>query len=243
MAELKAIIYSMSALMGADYEDEDVLTNTFELKKNDLSELRTLLGPRKWRSKVLRDLRHAVEVQLRKDKNTTSFPNVRNLARRVIQEAIHQEPSDDLVEDVLSSFNKLTTFELSDNVRNVIHTFWDAGIIQAIAANTIVPARYYSEKFTDLGYNYYFEAILSSADMGIRKPSPEFFEIVLDSLVVKPEEVIYIADNILTDIPGAIACGIKTILVNRYTVPPIVPKEVEIVYSLQEILEKIAIPT
>ena len=49
----------------------------------------------------------------------------------------------------------------------------------------------------------YFEFIISSADLGIRKPDSRKFEIALETLRLEPHDVWYIGDNWDADIIGA----------------------------------------
>jgi len=52
-----------------------------------------------------------------------------------------------------------------------------------------------------------------SRSMIIGKPSPDFFQIALDDMRLKPSEVIMIGDDIDSDIGGAQSAGIKGALV------------------------------
>ena len=51
--------------------------------------------------------------------------------------------------------------------------------------------------------------------MGARKPDAEAFQMVLDYLQIKPEEVLFLVDK-LENILGAQALGIHTIHVKTY---------------------------
>jgi HAD superfamily hydrolase (TIGR01549 family) len=53
------------------------------------------------------------------------------------------------------------------------------------------------------GLNNYFEFILSSADLGVRKPDPRIFQSALETLDLEPQEVWYIGDRWDADIIGA----------------------------------------
>ncbi len=61
----------------------------------------------------------------------------------------------------------------------------------------------------------FFEEIAVSTEVGISKPNPRIFEIVLDKLNVKPEEAIMIGNTISTDIFGGNAMGMTTVLFQR----------------------------
>lgn len=58
----------------------------------------------------------------------------------------------------------------------------------------------------------YFQKIFSSYELGTRKPESKIFEIVIEYLNLKPEQTLFLDDNI-DNINGAKSMGIATILV------------------------------
>jgi FMN phosphatase YigB (HAD superfamily) len=65
------------------------------------------------------------------------------------------------------------------------------------------------------GLREYFDAIVVSDQLGIRKPRPEIFEAVLEALDVAPEETLHVGDNLAADVAGAARVGIRTAWVTR----------------------------
>ena len=61
----------------------------------------------------------------------------------------------------------------------------------------------------------HFEKVFSSHELATRKPENKIYEIVLEYLKLKPEQTIFLDDNI-DNINGAKNLGIKTILVESY---------------------------
>jgi HAD superfamily hydrolase (TIGR01509 family) len=59
-----------------------------------------------------------------------------------------------------------------------------------------------------------FSLILSSAQYAVKKPDPRFFQLAAVKLHVKPENVLFIGDNIYTDIKGAAAANMNPIYFN-----------------------------
>jgi HAD superfamily hydrolase (TIGR01509 family) len=57
----------------------------------------------------------------------------------------------------------------------------------------------------------YFDPIIISAAIGIRKPDPILFEMVLDQWQVNPESIVMIGDRLEADILGAQNTGIHQI--------------------------------
>jgi HAD superfamily hydrolase (TIGR01549 family) len=70
------------------------------------------------------------------------------------------------------------------------------------------------------GYDRYFDYILCSRDVGVRKPNPEAFKIILDKLGVKPEETVHVGDSVEADMYGARDSGITGIWIKTLSQPP-----------------------
>lgn len=66
-----------------------------------------------------------------------------------------------------------------------------------------------------LGIFEYFDFIVVSAIVGVTKPDPKIFQIVIDEAGVPPHQLIYIGDNVVDDIQGANNMGIEALLINR----------------------------
>jgi HAD superfamily hydrolase (TIGR01549 family) len=64
-----------------------------------------------------------------------------------------------------------------------------------------------------LGISRFFNAILTSDEVGWRKPHKKIFQDILKMLSVAPEEVVFIGDSPSEDIKGAQEVGMKTIFV------------------------------
>ena len=59
------------------------------------------------------------------------------------------------------------------------------------------------------------DAVVISADHGLRKPRREIFESTLAALGVAPEEAVHVGDNLKADVSGAAALGIRTVWITR----------------------------
>lgn len=57
--------------------------------------------------------------------------------------------------------------------------------------------------------------VASSARWNIEKPSPRFFEKLLDETALRPEEIAYVGDRLDNDILPAVACGIFGVFIER----------------------------
>lgn len=56
-----------------------------------------------------------------------------------------------------------------------------------------------------------FDALVVSSEVGAKKPDAEIFYVALKSFAVKPEEAVFVSDEVCDDLVGAKGCGMKTI--------------------------------
>ena len=61
----------------------------------------------------------------------------------------------------------------------------------------------------DFGLLHYFRKIVESAVVGVRKPDPKIFQLGVDALGMKPEEVLVVGDSYKKDIVPAETIGCK----------------------------------
>jgi putative hydrolase of the HAD superfamily len=64
------------------------------------------------------------------------------------------------------------------------------------------------------------DAVVISADHGLRKPRREIFESTLAALGVTPSEAVHVGDNLKADVAGAAALGIRTVWITRCITDP-----------------------
>ncbi|MEM3578397.1 MAG: HAD-IA family hydrolase [Candidatus Bathyarchaeia archaeon] len=61
------------------------------------------------------------------------------------------------------------------------------------------------------GVAKYFDVMIFSEEVGVRKPDPRIFHLVSEKLKVKPCEVVHLGDNLSSDVWGAKNAGFKAI--------------------------------
>jgi len=66
-----------------------------------------------------------------------------------------------------------------------------------------------------LGLESYFEVIVLSRDIGIRKPSPEIFKFTLQKLRLSSSQAVHVGDSMEKDVLGAKRAGMKAVWINR----------------------------
>lgn len=65
------------------------------------------------------------------------------------------------------------------------------------------------------GLHDYFDEILISGDVGVYKPDPKIFHMLLNRIGVVPEKALYVGDSIKYDVAGANFAGMKSVLFSK----------------------------
>jgi FMN phosphatase YigB (HAD superfamily) len=77
-----------------------------------------------------------------------------------------------------------------------------------------------------------FQDIFVSEELGVAKPSVEFYKRALEKIPFKADEVLYIGDSIKLDMEPALSLGIETLIIDRDNFYPNLEKRIS---SLNEI--------
>lgn len=80
----------------------------------------------------------------------------------------------------------------------------------------------------------YMESIVTSAQVGYRKPHPRMFEAVLAELGLPPEACLMVGDSVSADIRGAAGMGLAGVFIHRHEHKP-PPTGVTVIRSLNEL--------
>lgn len=90
---------------------------------------------------------------------------------------------------------------------------WKGKYKLAIISNAFSP--WFYEAFERLGLKRYFEIVIVSSEVGIRKPNKRIFSIALRRLRLRGEEAVYVGNDPHFDIRGAKQSKIKTVILVR----------------------------
>jgi FMN phosphatase YigB (HAD superfamily) len=83
-----------------------------------------------------------------------------------------------------------------------------------------------------------FDCILDSADEGVEKPDPRFFEIALTRSGARRETTIHVGDLYYVDVMGARSAGLRGVLLDEANLRP--DADCPRVRSLDELVAQIA---
>ncbi len=92
-----------------------------------------------------------------------------------------------------------------------------------------------------VGILNYFHPVIVSGDYGYRKPDPRLFQKALAALELRPEQALYLGNDLYHDILGAQQAGMKAILVsyNRETTASETITPDYIIYTFPELLQAV----
>jgi putative hydrolase of the HAD superfamily len=66
-----------------------------------------------------------------------------------------------------------------------------------------------------IGLSHHFKVSVAAHQLGVRKPDAAIFLAACDRLRVKPEDAVYVGDDVLLDVQGAQRAGLRAVWMNR----------------------------
>lgn len=110
-------------------------------------------------------------------------------------------------------------WSLMDGVRpfaevpEVLSLLRQHGIQIGLVTNASIPMRFRDQELRACGLLEYFGACrFAAVDVGYLKPHPKIFETALECVGARPEEAVFVGDNIEADIMGAQGVGMRAVL-------------------------------
>jgi len=103
----------------------------------------------------------------------------------------------------------LSTVELCKGAEQLLSQFASQYRVGLISNFTYAPVIYKCLQKT--GIHSYFNTVVISEEVELRKPSPKIFYDTLNCLGVQAHEAVFIGDSPLEDIKGAKAAGLRTV--------------------------------
>ena len=120
--------------------------------------------------------------------------------------------------DLGDTLIKEGSFEALPNAHEVLEVLTDRYRL-AIICNTSASGERVRGILRYAGIARYFDLVVVSSEVGLRKPDERIFRIALESLALQPDEVVMVGNRISADILGGNRVGMKTVLIkwnNRY---------------------------
>jgi putative hydrolase of the HAD superfamily len=92
-------------------------------------------------------------------------------------------------------------------------------------------------KIEGAGMRSFFKEIITSQQVGTKKPSPLFFEYALKRAGIQAEEALMIGDHVEADVRGALKAGIPAIHYNPFSIETDLPHEIQHLNELRGLLK------
>lgn len=165
-----------------------------------------------------------MEDDLDRERNwTTSEERERTRWRNVVSAALPGS-SDELFEELFHHFARPTAWRVPDEAAETIAALHASGYVVGMGSNydsrlrTVVDG---SPELLPLR-----NRLVISSLVGIRKPGRAFFEAVVSTAGCRADEVLFVGDDTENDYHGAIAAGLRAVLLDEKDKHPEVPTRV-----------------
>jgi putative hydrolase of the HAD superfamily len=93
----------------------------------------------------------------------------------------------------------------------------------AVVTNTHDP-RLVPDHLVAMGIDAHFEAVITSVEVGWRKPHPQIYRVALDALGVAPEDALFVGDTKGPDYDGPRAVGMRALLIDPTDQHQLIPE-------------------
>jgi HAD superfamily hydrolase (TIGR01662 family) len=137
----------------------------------------------------------------------------------------------DCAVEITRGWERHENFDLYDDVPAVVAQLREAGLRVGLVSNSARDVREFARH-----HGLEVDAGISSFHHGRTKPHPSIFRAVLDLLEVEPAEAVMVGDTIADDIEGALALGMRAILLDRDGRHPDFEPRIETLKDLHPIL-------
>ncbi len=105
---------------------------------------------------------------------------------------------------------------LIDGVKDVLSEIKSLGLRIVIVGNVMFwPSIYNRELLRRVGIDSYFDVQFYADELGLQKPERALFLMVSKVMKVEPSEILHVGDGIVEDLGGALASGLKAVLITR----------------------------
>jgi putative hydrolase of the HAD superfamily len=136
--------------------------------------------------------------------------------RQLLERVIDDSPSDGLVSEAIKTIvkaraaNAVAFDDAHSTLEQLSRRDVKLGIISNVSSHEVALGILDNVRLAK-----YFDEVVTSASVGIRKPDPGIFHYALMQFRVRPEQAVMVGDSEMHDIGGGYIAGLKTVLVDR----------------------------
>lgn len=198
---------------------ETLVTQNIEdnmVTRNALREMSALLPKRVSPEKLFELYREGYKInEAIRSRHHVEIP-IQVWMRQLLERIIADNPSDQLVKKAIKiivkarASNAVAFDDADSTLRKLSGRDVKLGIISNVSSHDVAVGILRHVRLTK-----YFERIVTSASVGIRKPDPGIFRYALMQFKSRPKEAVIVGDSELHDIGGGYVAGLKTFLIDR----------------------------
>lgn len=120
-------------------------------------------------------------------------------------------------------------------LRELKHRGYKIGVI----SNTLYSRDLLDTDLLVLGLDPFIEYRIYSSEIGYRKPHPIIFQAAVDTMLLQPQEIIYVGDRLRVDMLGAGKAGLQPVLLLREDMvyPDVIPPDIIVINKISQLLE------
>ena len=104
--------------------------------------------------------------------------------------------------------------QIFDGVADTLKSLKANGYYLGIITDTAVPVSLKLAWFEKAGFGDVWDSVISSKEMGVKKPNPQIYHAALDQLGVRPQESIFVG-HMKSELDGADTLGMLTVAFNK----------------------------
>jgi HAD superfamily hydrolase (TIGR01549 family) len=152
---------------------------------------------------------------------------------RIIELMGGQSPAVDTVaRELFDAWAEHEHFDLYDDARDTLVDLAARGIRLGIISNSHRCLQSFQSYFALDGL---LSAAVSSAQLGFMKPDPRIFRAALGQVGVTPARAVMVGDSLAHDVEGALAAGMRGVLLARSVRPSGTRDDVPVIASLRDL--------
>jgi len=148
-----------------------------------------------------------------KDKDVTHLDQIRLILKCASKGSVtlKEEWVEELSSAYVSPILEVPPY-LNPDGRKVLRWLRSRNKLIGLICNTgLTPGSGLRRFLSEEGVTKYFDVMIFSDEVGIRKPDPRIFHLAAEKLKIKPSEMVHVGDNLKTDVWGAKNAGFKAI--------------------------------
>lgn len=213
MADIEAVIFDLgSTLIHFEGEWHEVLTQSNQELLDHLQAVGIVLDGEEFLNQFKARLD---EYYLQRESEFIEH-TTRYLLQTLLAEWGYPDVSPDMLESAIKTWYKISeaNWKTEEDTIPTLVQLRDKGYRLGLISNAGDDANV--QRLVDQAdLRPYFDIILSSAKLGIRKPNPRIFEYALNHLETTPSQAVMVGDTLGADILGAQNAGIFAIWITR----------------------------